>query len=71
MRESCRSIEKVCTCPSRKLASGVPVPVDAGLVAAERVEAERAGRRWRLEDVEPLPAPVEARLDACGVPSPT
>ena len=37
--------------------------VDARQIAAERVERERPGGRRRLDDVQPLPAPVEAGLD--------
>src|SRR4029077_10297088 len=36
---------------------------DARQVAADRVEGERPGGRWRLDDVESFPPPVPSRLD--------
>ena len=56
-------MENVWTWPSRKLASGVPRVGDARQVAADRVERERAGRRRRLDDVQPLPPPIESHLE--------
>ena len=57
-----RSIEKSCTCPSRKLASWMPVVVFPGRSLPSVDEREGAGRRRRLKHVQSLPAIVEPHL---------
>src|SRR4029453_3824379 len=45
---------------ARELRAGIR---HAGEIASQRGECERPGRRRRLNDVEPLPPPVEPRLE--------
>ena len=59
----CRSIENCCTWPSRKLASGVPVLAMPGRSVKRVLKVKDAGRRRRLDDVQPFPSQIGAQLD--------